>query len=166
MCGRLRITYDQVERFFLDIQKFSLSNGKWAVETTTGMPPLGIAGYCCSVIGDQAYYFGGHNFLKQDDLHNSITQLSIDTLHWKVLQETDPDLPVMRKVCGGMVSFECNGKHHLLIIGGMGFAPTKPVPDTEYCLCQKDDVYLDATTLYQTNEHSIYDISAGMQFIQ
>lgn len=165
MGGRLRITYDQVERFFLDIQKFSLSSGKWVVETTTGMPPLGIAGYCCSVIGDQAYYFGGHNFLKQDDLHNSITQLSIDTLNWKVLQETNLDLPVMRKVCGGMVSFESNGEHHLLIIGGMGFAPTKPVPDTEYWLCQKDDVRLDATTLYQTNEHSIYNISAGIPFV-
>ena len=72
----------------------------------------------------------------------------------------------MRKVCGGMVSFECNGKHYLLIIGGVGFAPTKPVPGTEYCLCQKDDVLINATTLYQTNEHSIYNISAGMQFIQ
>ena len=164
MDGRLRTTYDQVERFFLDIQKFSLSSGKWVVETTTGMPPLGIAEYCCSVIGDQAYYFGGYNFFKQGDLHNSITQLSIDTLHWKVLQETNPDLPVMRRACGGMVSFECNGKYHLLIIGGMGLAPTKPVPGTEYWLCQKDDVYLDATTSYQTNEHSIYNISAGISF--
>ena len=162
--GGLRITYDQLERFFLDIQKFSLSSGKWVVETTTGMPPLGITGYCCSVIGDQAYYFGGNNFLKRGDLHNSITQLSIDTLHWKKLKETNPDLPVMRRAYGGMVSFECNGKHHLLIIGGMGLAPTKPVPGIEYCLCQKDDVYLDATTLYQTNEHSIYDISAGIQY--
>ena len=164
MCGRLRITYDQVERFFLDIQKFSLSSGKWVVETTTGMPPLGIAGYCCSVIGDQAYYFGGYNCFQQGVPHNSITQLSIDTLHWKELQETNPDLPVMRKAHGGMVSFECNGKHHLLIIGGIGFAPTKPVPATEYWLCQKDDKLINAATLYQTNEHSIYNISAGMHY--
>ena len=162
MGGRLRITYDQVERFFLDIQKFSLSSGKWVVNKTNGMPPQGIAGYCCSVIGDQAHYFGGNNFLKRGDLHNSVTQLSIDTLHWKVLKETNPDLPVMRRAYGGMVSFECNGKHHLLIIGGIGLAPTKQVSATEYWLCQKDDVLIDATTLYQTNEHSIYDISAGI----
>ena len=166
MCGRsqLRITYDQVETFFLEIQQFSLSSGKWVVKNTIGVPPQGIAGYCCSVIGDQAYYFGGHNCFKQYDFHNCITQLSIDTLHWKELQETNPDLLVMRKAHGGMVSFESNGKHHLLIIGGMGFAPTKPVPATEYWLCQKDDKLINATTLYQTNEHSIYNISAGMHY--
>ena len=159
------INYDQLETFLFGIQQFSLSSGKWVVNKTTGMPPQGIAGHCCSVMGDQAYYFGGYGFFKRDDFHNSITQLSIDTLHWKVLQETDPDLPVMRRAYGGMVSFERNGKHHLLIIGGTGLAPAKPVPGTEYCLCQKDN-FIDAATLYQTNEHSIYDISAGMQFIQ
>ena len=161
-----RIDYDQLERFLLDIQQFSLSSGKWVGKKATGVFPLGIAGYCCSVIGDQAYYFGGYNCFKQGDFHNSITQLSIDTLHWEEVQETNPDLPVMRRACGGMVSFKSNGKHHLLIIGGAGLAPTKPVQGTEYWLCQKDDVLIDATTLYQTNEHSIYDISAGMQFIQ
>ena len=161
-----RINYDQLETFLLGIQQFSLSSGKWVVNKTTGMLPQGIAGYCCSVIGDQAYYFGGYNFFKRGDFHNSITQLSIDTLHWEVLQETSADLPVMRKFCSGMVSFESNGEHHLLIIGGTGFAPVKPVPGTEYWLCQKDDVLIDAATLYQTNEHSIYNISAGMQFIQ
>ena len=160
------INYDQLETFLLGIQQFSLSSGKWTGKKTTGWPPLGIAGHCCSVIGDQAYYFGGYSLFRKGDFHNSITQLSIDTLHWKRVQETNPDLPVMRRACGGMVSFECNGKHHLLIIGGIGLAPAKPVPGTEYWLCQKDDVLIDATTLYQTNEHSMYDISEGICYFK
>uniref|UniRef100_A0A1X7UM19 Uncharacterized protein n=1 Tax=Amphimedon queenslandica TaxID=400682 RepID=A0A1X7UM19_AMPQE len=137
-------------RITSDIQHFTLSTGQWITRGTTGTPPLGIIEYCCTAINDQLYYFGGecgHDSCN----HNSITQLDTVSLQWRELEPTDATRPVMRRGGGGMISFEHDGAH-LLMIGGKGSKPAVQLPHYKYIEFTDGD--------WQTNEHSIYNISS------
>ena len=155
-----------VRNSLYEVQHFSLATGEWVSKGTTGSPPCGLIGYSCSAIADQVFYFGGFFSILNTqrglypDYHNSITKLDIASLQWEELQPTDPDLPVMRRAFSGMVLFDCNGKHYLLIIGGEGHAPAIRIPGTTY-LYPEDSVKIDPTTLCQTNELSLYNLSSS-----
>ena len=98
------------------------------------------------------YYFGGdcgHDHC----YHNSITQLDTVSLQWRELEPTDATRPVMRRAHGGMISFEHDGVHHLLMIGGIGSKPAVQLPHYKYIEY--------SSGRWRTNEHSIYNISSS-----
>ena len=143
---------EEKRRITSNIQHFTPSTGQWITRGTSGTPPLGIIGYCCTAINDLLYYFGGecgHDAC----CHNSITQLDTISLQWRELEPTDATRPVMRRGSGGMVSFEHDGVHHLLITGGIGSKPAVQLPHYKYIELPNRD--------WCTNEHSMYNISSS-----
>ena len=139
-------------RITSNIQHFTPSTGQWITRGTTGTPPLGVRSYCCTAINDQLYYFGGycgHDYC----YHNSITQLDTVSLQWRELEPTDVTRPVMRRCAGGMISFEHDGVHHLLMIGGLGSKPAVQLPHNKYIELPDEN--------WRTNEHSMYNLSSS-----
>uniref|UniRef100_A0A1X7SNC8 Uncharacterized protein n=1 Tax=Amphimedon queenslandica TaxID=400682 RepID=A0A1X7SNC8_AMPQE len=135
-------------RITSNIEHFTPSTGQWITRGTTGTPPLGVWAYCCTAINDQLYYFGGYCGHGRC-YHNSITQLDTVSLQWRELEPTDA---VMRRGDGGMISFEHDGVHHLLMIGGYGSEPAVQLPHYKYIKLPNED--------WRTNEHSIYNLSS------
>ena len=150
-------THDSEEKrkFTSNIQHFTLSTGHWVSRDTTGTPPLGVIAYSCTAIDDQLYYFGGACGHSDDCYHNSITQLDTINLQWRELEPTDATRSVMMRGWGGMISFEHDGVHHLLMIGGLGSKPSAAVqlPHYEYESL--------SSGRWRTNEHSIYNLSSS-----
>ncbi|XP_019862231.1 PREDICTED: kelch domain-containing protein 2-like isoform X2 [Amphimedon queenslandica] len=140
---------EEKRRITSNIQHFTPSTGQWITRGTTGTPPLGIIGYCCTAINDLLYYFGG-DCGHENCYHNSITQLDTVSLQWRELEPTDATRPVMMRGHGGMMSFEHDGAHHLLMIGGKGSKPAVKLPDYKYIELPNG--------AWRTNEHSIYNI--------
>ena len=135
-----------------NIQHFTPSTGQWVSRATTGTPPLGVRGYSCTAIDDQLYYFGG--YCNHDDCyHNNITQLDTVSLQWRELEPTDATRPVMRRADGGMISFEHDGVHHLLIIGGYGSKPAVQLSHYNYKRLLSGN--------WRTSEHSVYNLSSS-----
>ena len=153
--NRLPLVHDNEEKRKItsNIQHFTPSTGQWITRGTTGTPPLGVIEYCCTAINDLLYYFGGACGHNNDCYHNSITQLNTVGLQWRELEPTDATRPVMRRGYGGMVSFEQDGVHHLLMIGGRGSKPAVQLPHYKYIELPNGN--------WHTNEHSIYNISSS-----
>uniref|UniRef100_A0A1X7T123 Uncharacterized protein n=1 Tax=Amphimedon queenslandica TaxID=400682 RepID=A0A1X7T123_AMPQE len=84
--------------------------------------------------------------------HNSITQLDTISLQWRELEATDATRPVMRRSGSGMISFEHDGVHHLLMIGGFGSKPAVQLPHYKYIKAPNGN--------WHTNEHSMYNLSS------
>ncbi|XP_019852403.1 PREDICTED: uncharacterized protein LOC109582191 [Amphimedon queenslandica] len=84
--------------------------------------------------------------------HNSITQLDTVSLQWRELEPTDATRPVMMRAYGGMISFEHDGVHHLLMIGGLGSKPAVQLPYYKYIELSNGR--------WRTNEHSMYNLSS------
>ena len=143
---------EEKRRITSNIQHFTPSTGQWITRSTTGTPPLGVRAYCCTAINDLLYYFGG--WCGHDNCHhNSITQLDTVSLQWRELEPTDATRPVMRRAGSGMISFEHDRVHHLLMIGGMGPKPAVQLPHYKY-------IELPSGR-WRTNEHLIYNISSS-----
>ena len=144
---------EEKRKWTSNIQHFTPSTGQWVSRATTGTPPLGVRAYSCTAIDDQLYYFGGgcgHG----DCYHNNITQLDTVSLQWRELEPTDATRPVMMRCAGGMISFEHDGVHHLLMIGGLGGSkPAVQLPHYKYIQLISRD--------WHTNEHSIYNLSSS-----
>ena len=143
---------EEKRRITSNIQHFTPSTGQWITRGTTGTPPLGVRAYCCTAINDQLYYFGG-KCGHDDCYHNSITQLDTISLQWRELEPTDATRPVMRRSAGGMISFEHDGVHHLLMIGGRGSKPAVQLPHYQYIKA--------SSGRWRTNEHSMYNLSSS-----
>ena len=143
---------EEKRRITSNIQHFIPSTGQWITRRTTGTPPLGVRAYCCTAIKDQLYFFGG--WCGHDDCdHNSITQLDAVKLQWRELEPTDANRPVMRRAYGGMISFEHDGVHHLLMIGGYGSKPAVKLLHNKYIKLPNGN--------WCTNEHSMYNLSSS-----
>ena len=143
---------EEKRRITSNIQHFTPSTGQWITRGTTGTPPLRVRAYCCTAINDLLYYFGGD--CGHDDCYlNSITQLDTVSLQWRELEPTDATRPVMRRGWSGMISFEHDGVHHLLMIGGMGPKPAVQLPHYKYIEYSSGRCH--------TNEHSMYNISSS-----
>ncbi|XP_019859638.1 PREDICTED: U-box domain-containing protein 32-like [Amphimedon queenslandica] len=142
---------EEKRRITSNIQHFTPSTGQWITRGTTGTPPLGVRGYYCTAINDQLYYFGG--LCGHDKCyHNSITQLDTVSLQWRELEPTDATRRVMRRCAGGMISFEHDGVHHLLMIGGFGSKPAIQLRHYKYIELPNGN--------WRTNEHSMYNLSS------
>ena len=142
---------EEKRKFISKIQKFTPSAGHWINKNTTGTPPLGVRGYFCTAIHDQLYYFGGH--CNHDECyHNNITQLDTVNFQWRDIELTDATRPVMRRANGGMMSFEHDGVHHLLMIGGIGSKPAVQLQNNSYIKLSNER--------WRTNEHSMYELSS------
>ena len=138
------------------IEIYHLHTGQWSTKPTSGKPPLGVAGYSCSAVNDNIYYFGGwcgHDIC----YHNSLNVLNTATATWKELQPTSDDIPVMRRGFGGMITIEDDGVHLLMIGGRGGPLPTVKLPITRYVVLPSGRV--------RTNEHNIYSISTGKHIL-
>ena len=146
--------HDSIEkrRFTSNIQQFTPSTGQWITKSTTGTPPLGVLGYCCAAVNELLYYFLGYCG-HGDCFYNSITQLDTVSLQWRELEPTDATRPVMKRGYGGTVSFEHDGVHHLLMIGGLGSEPAVQLPHYKYIKSRSGR--------WHTDEHSIYNISSS-----
>ena len=141
---------EEKRRITSNIQHFTPSTGQWITRGTTGTPPLGVRACSCTAINDQLYFFGG-TCGHDNCCHNSITQLDTVSLQWRELEPTDATRPVMRRGFYGMISFEHDGVHHLLMIGGMGSKPAVQLPHYKY---------IDGRNgRWATNEHSMYNLS-------
>ncbi|XP_019852177.1 PREDICTED: uncharacterized protein LOC109582054 [Amphimedon queenslandica] len=142
---------EEKRRITSNIQHFTPSTGQWITRGTTGTPPLGVRWYSCTAINDQLYYFGG--WCGHDHCYyNSITQLDTVSLQWRELEPTDAARRVMMRGYGGMISFEHDGVHHLLMIGGIGSKPAVQLPHYKYIKL--------ITGGWRTNEHSMYNLSS------
>ena len=143
---------DKKRELTSNIQHFTPSTGQWVSRATTGTPPLGVTYYFCTAIDDQLYYFGG--YCGHDKCyHNNITQLDTVILQWRELEPTDATRPVMMRGWGGMTSFEHDGVHHLLMIGGEGSKPAVQLPRYKYIQVSGEECC--------TNEHSVYNLSSS-----
>uniref|UniRef100_A0A1X7SHY5 Uncharacterized protein n=1 Tax=Amphimedon queenslandica TaxID=400682 RepID=A0A1X7SHY5_AMPQE len=142
---------EEKRRITSNVQHFTPSTGQWITRGTTGAPPLGVRGPCCTAINDQLYYFGGYCG-HEKCFHNSITQLDTVSLQWRELEPTDATRSVMRRCDGGMISFEHDGVHHLLMIRGFGSKPVVQLPHYEYTEVSNGK--------WRTNEHSMYNLSS------
>ncbi|XP_019860973.1 PREDICTED: uncharacterized protein LOC109589310 isoform X2 [Amphimedon queenslandica] len=140
---------EEKRRITSNIEHFTYSTGQWITRATTGTPPLGVMGYCCTAINDHLYYFGGHH---NDCFYNSITQLDTISLQWREIEPTHATRPVMRRGYGGMISFKHDKVHHLLMIGGGGSKPAVQLPHYKYIKFPSGR--------WRTNEHSIYKLSS------
>ena len=145
---------EEKRRFTNHIQHFTPSTGQWITRGTSGTPPLGLRGCFCTkaAINDKLYYFGGwcgHDVC----YYNSITQLDTVSLQWRELEPTDTTRPVMRRAGGGMISFEHDEVHHLLMIGGIGSKPAVQLPHHKYIELPNGK--------WQSNEHSMYNLSSS-----
>ena len=134
------------------INHFSILSGEWSTRETAGDPPLANSGYSCSVVADRVYYFGGLN-TEDCSYHNSLSELDTRSLGWKSLESTDKDRAVMSRAYGGMISFENDGIHHLLMIGGRGSNPVVQVQNANYTNIGRNK--------WRTNEHSMYNLSTS-----
>ena len=134
------------------IEIYHLHTGQWSTKPTSGKPPLGVAGYSCSAVNDNIYYFGGR--CGHDNCyHNSLNELNTVTATWNELQPTSDHIPVMKRAYGGMITIEDDGVHCLLMIGGIGSPPTIELPNAQYVKLSSGRV--------RTNEHNMYNISTG-----
>ena len=100
------------------------------------------------------YYFGGwcgHGHC----YHNNITQLDTVSLQWRELEPTDATRPVMMRGWSGMISFEHNGVHHLLMIGGIGSEPAVQLPHYSSISLRLPN------GKWRTSEHSMYNLSSS-----
>ena len=57
----------------------------------------------------------------------------------------------MMRAGGGMIPFEHDGVHHLLMIGGEGSEPAVQLPNAKYCKFK----------VWRTSEHSAYNLSSS-----
>ena len=138
--------------FTSKIKIFHLPSGQWNVKATSGNPPLGVAGYSCTAVGEKIYYFGG--WCGHDDCyHNSLNELDTVNLTWKQLQPTDNHISVMKRGNGGMITVEDDGTN-LLMIGGGGSPPTVQLQQAQYS-------YSSDGQRVRTNECNMYNILTG-----
>ena len=113
-------THDSADKrtFLSCVEVFHLQRGSWEQQTTSGIPPLGVAGYACVAVDSDLHYFGGwcgHG----DCRHNSVHKLSTSSLQWRVLAPTTTGGKApMKKAHSGMVAFKDGGEDFLFVIGG------------------------------------------------
>ena len=136
------------------IELFHLPTGRWEQRSTNGKPPLGVARYASTVIGNRIYYFGG--YCNHDQCrHNTLNSLTTDSLTWNEQFPINPSMGPMMKASCGMISLSFNNVDYLLVFGGYGPRPTSPQPGAQY----NDNRHAPGNV--RTNEHHYYQLSSG-----
>ena len=133
---------------FIDV--FSVADGVWRTQPTTGTPPLGVCGYACTSIKNSIYFFGGYCGHK-GCYHNSLYVLDIVSLRWIEISPTaDSDGLPIKKCASGMISFTSDS---VLVVGGRGLATKILQPHSTYVRRHNSEVV--------TNEQHVYNFSKG-----
>lgn len=112
------------KKIITTLDVFSLVNGLWQQQETTGVPPLGVAGYACAALRKDLYYFGGlcgHGSC----YHNSVHHLGTNSRHWTLVRVVSTANAPIEKWGSGMVVLEEDGEALLLVIGGFGNIPSQ-----------------------------------------
>ena len=141
-------------RYNSHVEILNLATGNWRQCTTTGNPPLSVAGYTSAVIDNNIIYFGG--FCGHDRCyHNSVHSLSVDTMHCEELFPTNPHSGPMMKIGCEMIPVKINGKYYLLVVCGQGPSVNTP---------QRDTAQYNGKNMnngFRTNEQHYFDVSTG-----
>ena len=120
-------------QFLSSVDVFQVDCGRdWIRQATSGTPPLGVSGYCCTAVGDSLYYYGG--YCGHDDCyHNSVHKLSMSSLHWMMLSPSTSEsgAPMMTS-SSGMVAFRDGEEDILCVVAGYGPAPSYRQPGAKY----------------------------------
>ena len=126
--------HDSPEKIQLlsSVDVFQVDCGDWIQQATSGTPPLGVSGYCCTAVGDSLYYYGG--YCGHDDCyHNSVHKLSTSSLQWMMLSpSTSESGAPMRKNGSGMVAFRDGEEDILCVVAGLGHTPSYRQPGAQY----------------------------------
>ena len=111
-------------RLLSSVDVFQVDCGDWTRQATSGTPPLGVGGYCCTAVGDSLYYYGG--YCGHDHCyHNSVHKLSTSSLQWMMLStSTSESGAPMRKIGCGMVAFRDGEEDILCVVAGYGPTPS------------------------------------------
>ena len=123
---------DEKRTFLSRVDVFHLQRGSWEQQTTSGTPPLGMAGYACVAVDSDLHYFGG--WCGHDNcFHSSVHKLSTSSLQWRVLAPTTSEgRGPMKKGGCGMVSFKDGEEDILFVVGGYGTTPSSCQPGAQY----------------------------------
>ena len=154
MDGMPRV-HDSPEKIQLlsSVDVFQVDCGDWIRQATSGTPPLGVDGYCCTAVGDSLYYYGG--YCGHDDCyHNSLHKLSTSSLQWMMLSpSTSESGAPMRKRDSGMVAFRDGEEDILCVVAGWGPTPSYRQPGAQY--------EASTTSSSRCNEHHMFSLSTS-----
>ena len=149
----LPLVHDSPEKKNLlsSVDVFQVDRGDWIRQTTSGTPPLGVSGYCCTAVGDSLYYYGGwcgHTGC----YHNSVHKLSTLSLQWMMLSPSEcKNGAPMKKMDSGIVAFRDGEDDILCVVAGYGPTPSHRQPEAQY--------EADGDDRFQCNEHHLFNLS-------
>ena len=110
------------------IEEFDPARQVWKQHPTYGDTPPGYIGSAATSIGSKFYHFGGFCGGK---LHNTISELDVNTFHWKKLEPTSTDgICPIPKMDAGMISFD---NRVLVTYGGKGITRGKARTSQLHC---------------------------------
>ena len=154
MDGTPRV-HDSLEKrkFLSSVDVFQVDCGDWIWQATSGTPPLGVSGYCCTAVGDSLYYYGG--YCGHDRCYsNSVHKLSTSSLQWMMLSPSTSESGVpMRKINSGMVAFRDGEEDILCVVAGYGPTPSYRQPGAQYEAAGISDT--------RCNEHHMFSLSTS-----
>jgi len=123
----------------------------WEQQTTSGVPPSGLADGACLSLGDQLYSFGGWDGAS---FYNTLHMLDPTSLEWKQLRVLNQaDGPMKKFVCG-MVPY---GQDQLSLFGGYGIPTSLAHPGATFT---NDTSFTDGRGW--SNELHIFNINEGI----
>ena len=136
------------------VDVFQVDCGDWIRQATSGTPPLGVSGYCCTAVGDSLYYYGG-DCGHDSCYHNSVHKLSTSSLQWMMLSpSTSKSGAPMKKMNSGMVAFRDGEEDILCVVAGYGGpTPSYRQPGTQYEAAGIDR--------FLCNEHHMFSLSTS-----
>ena len=139
-------------RFLSSVDVFQVDSGDWIQQATSGTPPLGVSGYCCTAVGDSLYYYGG--YCGHDSCyHNSVHKLNTLSLQWMMLSPSKSEsVAPMRKISSGMVAFRDGEEDILCVVAGFGPIPSYRQPGAQYD---------EAGDRFLCSEHHMFSLSTS-----
>ena len=151
-------------RLLSSVDVFQVDSGDWRRQATSGTPPLGVSGYCCTAVGGSLYYYGGycgHGFC----YHNSVHKLSTSFLQWMMLSpSTSKSGAPMRKDACGMVAFRDGEEDILCVVAGWRSTESFFDPDSTPSYRQPGAQYDeedDEIHMTCCNEHHMFSLSTS-----
>ena len=140
-------------KLFSSVDVFESESGDWIQQTTSGTPPMGVSGYCCTAVDDSIYYFGGwcgH----PGCYHNNVHKLSTSSLDWAILSPTvSMSGAPMKKMNCGMVAFRDGEEEFLCVVAGRGSTPSYYQSGSRYKAVVGNAVWC--------NEHHTFSLSTS-----
>ena len=147
----ISLVHDSPEkrRLLSSVDVFKGNCGDWVWQATSGTPPLGVSGYCCTAVGDSMYFYGG--YCGDGCYHNSVHRLSTSSLQWMMLSpSTSESGAPMRKRSSGLVAFRDGEEDILCVVAGYGPTPSYRQPGAQYIAT--------VGNRFHCNEHHMFNL--------